>query len=106
MTTLEAISLAASDINELEYLSGRLTIDDGRYFITVNYDSEPFCRYEKKTLRGTSKVGGISEEFDETLFLEVFRKCVDHRRKMLEVNDEDVNYYDPWRSGATTDKNL
>lgn len=119
MTTLEAISHAASDINELECFDGEFTIQNSRYRFIISYENGGNAdnirlSYERKYYGSNwRKVGGIDEVFNEELFIETVQKMIREHYRYLEIEsakkwieEEEVNYYDPWKSGATTDKYL
>ena len=99
-------------IDENAYYCGDYELVDGNYKmdITVDYDLNViFNRIEKRKSGNWRTVNSIPDGFDmEELIFFIKRFSLIKKREIERAEEqeriigEEVNYYDPWRAGATT----
>lgn len=114
MTTSRMIADAIIAIDKNAYYCGDYDLVDGNYKmdITVDHDLNViFNRIEKRKSGNWRTVNSIPDGFDiEELIFFIKRFSLIKKREIDEAEereeDEALNYYDPWRAGATTERHL
>jgi len=112
MTTSRMIADAIIAIDENAYYCGDYELVDGNYKIdlTVDHDLNViFNRIEKRKSGNWRTVNSIPDGFNmEELifFIKKFslikKREIERAEEQERIIEEEVNYYDPWRAGATT----
>lgn len=112
MTTTGMIADAILAIRDNAYYCGDYELVDGNYKIdlTVDHDLNViFNRIEKRKSGNWRTVNSVPDGFDmEELIFFIKRfsliKKIEIEEDEKREEDEVLNYYDPWRAGATTEK--
>ena len=112
MTTSRMIADAIIAIDENAYYCGDYELVDGNYKIdlTVDHDLNViFNRIEKRKSGNWRTVNSIPDGFnmEELIFFIkrfslIKKREIERAEEQERIIEEEVNYYDPWRAGATT----